>query len=120
MYARQLETRFLFPRALLRREFPAAKGRADQYSIRPDIRREYRAADQTGRPANNPATEIHLPIGPRIPLLVYTPPYETDGMLLYCNLAQSRVPLAEWYRRFHIPHFVVYYAQLEPGKRSFG
>jgi hypothetical protein len=118
VYARQLssekvENRFLLPRVMLRREFQAATGRANQYSLRPDIHRQYRSKDQTGRPAIDPATEIHLPIGPKVPLLVYTVPYEKYGMLLYCGLAQSHVPLGQWYQQFKVPHFVVYYLRIE-------
>lgn len=47
-------------------------------------------------------------------MVVYTLPYESKGWLLYCSLAQSRVPVGEWYQRFCIPHFVVYYVQIEP------
>ena len=47
-------------------------------------------------------------------MVVYTLPYESKGWLLYCSLAQSRVPVGEWYQRFRIPHFVVYYVQIEP------
>lgn len=109
----QVETRFLLPRALVPRTFEAVAGRADQYSLRPDIRRQYRAADQSGRPPQSPASELHLPIGPKVPLLVYTLPYESEGWLLYCDLAQSRVPAAEWYQRFKVLHFVVFYMRVE-------
>lgn len=112
----KVENRFLLPQGMVIKAFTADPKRADQYSLRPDIHRLYRAADQAGRPANSPASEIHLPLGRKVPLVVYTLPYESDGLLLYCNLAQSRVPVGEWYGRFHIPHFVVYYVQIEPEK----
>lgn len=118
IYARQVsdtkvENRFLFAGGMNVKSFTTDPARADQYSLRADIHRLRRAADQTGRRPNSPAEELRLPIGSKVPLAVYTLPYESEGYLLYCSLAQSRVPVAEWYPRFHIPHFIVYYVRIE-------
>ena len=118
IYARRaaettVENSFLFPGGLVRKSFAADPRRADQYSLRTDIHRLRRAADQSGRPVGSPAQEFRLPLSGKVPFLVYTLPYESEGMLLYCNLAQSRVPVGEWFQRFRIPHFVVYYARVE-------
>lgn len=109
----KVENRFLLPQGMVIRAFTADPKRADQYSLRADIHHLRRAADQTGRPASSPASELQLPVGSKVPLVVYTLPYESEGWLLYCSLAQSRVPVGEWYQRFHIPHFVVYYVRIE-------
>ncbi|WP_223649940.1 hypothetical protein [Hymenobacter psoromatis] len=118
IYARQasknkVENTFILPRAAMPRTFTAVPGQADKYSLRFDIHPLRRSPDQTGTAPNSPATEFKLPIGPAAVLAVYTLPYEKDGFSYYCNLAQSRVPVAEWYSRFKVPHFIVYRARVE-------
>ncbi len=109
----KVENTFILPRASMPRTFTAQPGQADKYSLRFDIHPLRRSPDQTGTAPNSPATEFRLPIGPAAVLAVYTLPYEHEGMFLYCSLAQSRVPVAEWYSRFKVPHFVVYRARVE-------
>ena len=46
-------------------------------------------------------------------LAVYTLPYEKEGISYYCGLAQSHVPVDEWYSRFGVPHYVVYRVRVE-------
>ncbi|NML63892.1 hypothetical protein HHL22_01610 [Hymenobacter sp. RP-2-7] len=118
IYARQatpeqVENKFILPRASVTRSFKAAASQADKYSLRFDIHPTRRAADQAGAAPNSPAEEFSLPLGAKTILAVYTLPYEHEGMYLYCGLAQSRVPVTEWYRRFQVPHFVVYRARVE-------
>ena len=118
VYARRataatVENSFLFPGGMVRKSFAADPAHAGQYSLRTDIHRLRRAADQSGRSASSPAQEFRLPLSGKVPFLVYTLPYESEGSLLYCSLAQSRVPVGEWYQQFRIPHFVVYYARVE-------
>ncbi|AMR25728.1 hypothetical protein A0257_00580 [Hymenobacter psoromatis] len=118
IYARQVaenkvENTFILPRAALPRTFTAMPGQADNYSLRFDIHPLRRSPDQTGAAPTSPATEFKLPIGPTAILAVYTLPYEKDGFSYYCNLAQSRVPVTEWYSRFNVPHFIVYRARVE-------
>lgn len=60
-------------------------------------------------PADQPPTTArHFPVGKKVPFLVYTLPYEQAGWLLWCTLAQSKIPVAGWYKHFQIAHFVVY------------
>jgi len=118
IYARQVsehkvENTFVLPRATVPKTFAAVPGQIGDYSLRFDVHPLRRSPDQTGAAPNSPATEFKLPIGPAAVLAVYTLPYEHEGMFLYCNLAQSRVPVAEWYSRFKVPHFVVYRARVE-------
>ncbi len=118
IYARQVaenkvENTFILLRAAMPRTFTALLGQADKYSLRFDIHPPHRSPDQTGAAPNSPATEFKLPIGPAAVLAVYTLPYEKDGFSYYCNLAQSRVPVADWYRRFRVLHFIVYRARVE-------
>ena len=118
IYARQtsknkVENTFILPRAAMPRTFTAQPGQADKYSLRFDMHSYRRSPDQTGAAPNSPATEFRLPIGPTAVLAVYTLPYEKDGFSYYCNLAQSRVPVAEWYSRFGVPHFIVYRVRVE-------
>ena len=118
VYARRaaaatVENSFLFPGGMVRKSFAADPACAGQYSLRTDIHRLRRAADQTGHAAGGAAQEFRLPLSGKVPFLVYTLPYESEGMLLYCSLAQSRVPVGEWFQRFKIPHFVVYYVRVE-------
>ena len=118
IYARQVaenkvENTFILPRAAMPRTFTAVPGQADNYSLRFDIHPLRRSPDQTGAAPNSPATEFKLPIGPAAVLAVYTLPYEKEGFSYYCNLAQSRVPVAEWYSRFRVPHFIVYRVRVE-------
>ncbi|MGI4835235.1 MAG: hypothetical protein ACRYFK_17410 [Janthinobacterium lividum] len=109
----KLENMFILPRAAMPRTFVAVPGQAANYSLRFDIHPSRRSPDQTGAAPNSPAAEFKLPIGPAAVLAVYTLPYAHEGMYLYCGLAQSRVPVAEWYSRFQVPHFVVYRARVE-------
>jgi hypothetical protein len=104
----KVENQFVLPRAITPKAFTAMPNQANNYSLRFDIHRLHRCADQTGKTASNPVKEFRLPIGPSALLAVYTLPYEKEGMFYYCNLAQSRVPVADWYARFKVPHFVVY------------
>jgi hypothetical protein len=104
----KVENQFVLPRAITPKAFTAMPNQANNYSLRFDIHRLHRSADQTGKTASSPVKEFRLPIGPSALLAVYTLPYEKEGMFYYCNLAQSRVPVADWYARFKVPHFVVY------------
>jgi hypothetical protein len=104
----KVENQFVLPRAITPKAFTAMPNQANNYSLRFDIHRLHRCADQTGKTASSPVKEFRLPIGPSALLAVYTLPYEKEGMLYYCNLAQSRVPVADWYARFKVTHFVVY------------
>lgn len=109
----KVENAFLLPRAMVPKRFTAQPGQLGSYSLRFDIHSLRRAADQAGAAPASPASEFKLPLGAPAVLAVYTLPYEHEGMYLYCNLAQSRVPVAEWYSRFRVPHFVVYRARVE-------
>jgi hypothetical protein len=119
VYARQasptqVENKFMLPRASVTRTFKASSAdQAGMYSLRFDIHPYHRSANQAGAAPNSPAEEFKLPLTGKTILAVYTLPYKKDDMYLYCGLAQSRVPVTEWYSRFQVPHFVVYRAQVE-------
>lgn len=118
IYARQaapnqVENKFILPRASVTRAFKATASQAAYYSLRFDIHPCRRAANQAGATPSSPAEEFKLPLAGKTVLAVYTLPYKKDDMYLYCSLAQSRVPVPEWYSRFRVPHFVVYRAQVE-------
>ena len=110
----KVETIFMLPGAIVPKTLTAQPGQADNYSLRFDIHPLRRSPDQTGATPRNPAEEFRLPLGgPAAVLAVYTLPYEKDGFGYYCGLAESRVPVAEWYQRFRVPHFVVYRVRVE-------
>lgn len=109
----QVENTFVLPRASVPKRFAAVPGQAGSYSLRFDIHPCRRAPDQTGATPQSPAEEFNLPLGAPAVLAVYTLPYEHAGLYLYCGLAQSRVPVAEWYSRFRVLHYVVYRARVE-------
>lgn len=115
--ATQVENLFILPRFSTPKTFatlPDLAYKYNQYSLRFDIHPLRRSPDQTGATPSNPAEEFRLPLsGPAAVLAVYTLPYEKDGFGYYCGLAESRVPVAEWYQRFRVPHFVVYRARVE-------
>lgn len=118
VYARQVsktivENNFILPRAGVIKSFAAAPTQAGDYSLRFDIHPLRRSPDQTGGTADNLVKEFRLPIGPAAVLAVYTLPYESDGVFRYCGLAQSRVPVADWYAKFKVPHYVVYRVRVE-------
>ena len=119
IYAHQIagnkvENVFILPGATMYKTFAAQPVQAGDYSLRFDIHPLRRAPDQTGATPRNPAQEFRLPLGgPAAVLAVYTLPYEKDGFGYYCGLAESRVPVAEWYARFKVPHFVVYRVRVE-------
>ena len=109
----QVEARFLFAGGMNVKAFDVAGQKADLYSLRADIRPFRRVRGAEGGTASNPVTEARLPLGVKVPLLVYTLPYDTGEYLQWCTVAQSRVPVGEWYKQFNIPHFIVYNLQLE-------
>lgn len=109
-----VENTFILPRATMPRSFAAVPGKAGNYSMRFDIHRWHRSPNQAGAGPNSPVQEFRLPLsGPATVLAVYTLPYEKEGISYYCGLAQSHVPVAEWYSRFGVPHYVVYRVQVE-------
>ncbi|MDO7874051.1 hypothetical protein Q5H93_04850 [Hymenobacter sp. ASUV-10] len=122
VFARQtpgnaLENQFFFAGGSTKKTFQPVPGRADQYSLRADIW-PYKPLQQALAPGQQP-TETHtFPVRQKLPFLVYTLPYEEDGMLLYCSLAQSKTPVEQWFKTYKIPHFVVYRLVVEPGTAS--
>lgn len=116
--ATQVENRFILPRVgmAMPKTFATLLGQAEKYhtySLRFGVHSLRRSPDQTGATPRNPAQEFRLPVGPTAILAVYTLPYEKDGFGYYCGLAESRVPVTEWYSRFRVPHFVVYRVRVE-------
>ena len=110
----KIENIFMLPGASIPKTFAAQPAQADKYSLRFDIHPLRRSPNQTGATPRNPAQEFRLPLGgPAAVLAVYTLPYEKDGFGYYCGLAESRAPVAEWYSRFRVPHFVVYRVRVE-------
>ena len=93
--ATTLEAYFRFPQVGQRNQYKAEMGQAGQYSFRTDI-----LAYSQG--------QATIPVGKKFTFLVYTLPYEKDGYYLYCALAQSQVPIEQWYSRFGVKHFVAY------------
>lgn len=89
-----------FPRVGKNIDFDVSAKDADKFSLRTDIL-DYK----------NGFTRI--PINQPFPFLVYTLPYESDGFLLYCSLAQSKVPIDQWYKKFKIKHFAVFELTIE-------
>ena len=102
-----VENKFLFTGGMTSKTFKSLPTNAEQYSLRSDIW-PYTAVHKVASP-NALATEGQkFPFGKKVPFIVYTLPYEEDGYSLYCSLAQSKVPIPLWYKKFKIPHFVVY------------
>lgn len=98
--ATTLEVFFRFALMGQSKQFKAEAGKASQYSFRTDIL-PYRRG------------QARIPIGKKFTFLVYTLPYEKDGYYQYCALAQSQVPIEEWYSRFGVKHFVAYQLLIE-------
>lgn len=93
--ATTLEAFFRFARVGQPRQYKAEANQARQYSFRTDILPYVKG-------------QTKIPVGEKFTFLVYTLPYEKDGYYLYCALAQSQVPIGEWYKRFGVKHFVAY------------
>ena len=113
VFARQstetrLENQFFFAGGATVKSFTALLGKGNQYSMRTDIWPYKQRAALGTTPGQQLTEERNFPVAKKVPFLVYTLPYESDGYLLYCALAQSKVPLKEWYSKYKIPHFVVY------------
>ncbi|GAB4020819.1 hypothetical protein GCM10028808_63690 [Spirosoma migulaei] len=98
--ATTLEAFFRFARVGQRKQYKAEAGQAGQYSFRTDI-----LAYSQGK--------AKIPVGKKFTFLVYTLPYKKDGYYLYCALAQSQVPIEQWYARFGVKHFVAYQLLIE-------
>lgn len=98
--ATTLEAFFRFARVGQRKQYKAEAGQASQYSFRTDI-----------LPYQQGQTKV--PVGKKFTFLVYTLPYEKDGYYQYCALAQSQVPIGDWFKRFGVRHFVAYQLLIE-------
>lgn len=98
--ATTLEAFFRFTRVGQRKQFKAEASQAGQYSFRTDI-----LAYQH--------QQAKIPVGKKFTFLVYTLPHEKDGYFQYCALAQSEVPVKEWYKQFGVKHFVAYQLLIE-------
>jgi hypothetical protein len=104
-----LENTFLFVAGANQKTFVAQASQGARYSLRSDIW-PYKAGKTLGPvvPGQQPTAMHTFPVGRKVPFLVYTLPYESEGYLLYCDLAHSKVPVSEWFAKFKIKHFVVY------------
>lgn len=107
--ATTLENTFLFAAGANEKTYAAQPGQGGRYSLRTDIW-PYKTLNTLAPavPGQQPTAAHTFPVGQKVPFLVYTLPYESEGYLLYCQLAQSKVPVSEWFKRFNIAHFVVY------------
>lgn len=113
VFARQatetrLENQFFFAAGATVKSFVTLLGKGNEYSMRTDIWPYKQRAASATTPGQQPTEERNFPVAKKVPFLVYTLPYESDGYLLYCALAQSKVPLKDWYAKYKIPHFIVY------------
>ncbi|WP_461133643.1 hypothetical protein [Spirosoma lituiforme] len=95
-----IEAFFKLPRVSQRKTYKVEADDSRRYSFRTDIL-SYK----------NQKTVV--PIGQRFPFLVHTLPYDKDGFSYYCTVAQSRVPVADWYKQFGVKHFIAYQLVLE-------
>lgn len=95
-----IEAFFKLPKVGQTKTYKVEADDARRYSFRTDIL-DYR----------NQRTVV--PIGKKFPFLVYTLPYDKDGFSYYCTVAQSKLPVAEWYKQFGIKHFIAYQLVLE-------
>ena len=107
-----IENQFLFAGGMTTKAFKPLSGKADQYSLRSDIW-PYKIAEKAATPDALAMEGQKFPLGKKVPFLVYTLPYEENGYMLYCSLAQSKVPVSEWYKKFKVAHFVVYNLMIE-------
>ena len=122
VFARQatettVRNQFIFAAGSTEESFTVLPGKGDLYSLRFDIW-TYHQRPSALASANPPlTTERNFPVGKKVPFLVYTLPYEKDGWLLWCSLAQSKIPVAKWYEKFKISHFVVYNLIIDLARR---
>ena len=98
--ATTLEAFFRFARVGQPWQYKAEANQARQYSFRTDILPYVKG-------------QTKIPVGKKFTFLVYTLPYEKDGYFQYCALAQSQVPIGDWYKRFGVKHFVAYQLLIE-------
>lgn len=113
VFARQatetrLENQFLFAGGATVKSFAAVPGQGDRYSLGTDLWPYKPRPALAVVPGQQATAERKFPLGQKVPFLVYTLPYESEGYLMYCALAQSKVPVKDWYAKYHISHFVVY------------
>lgn len=118
VFARQvtetrLENQFLFAAGATVKSFVPLSGKANQYSLRTDIWPYKQRPGVLAQPGAQPTSVHTFPVGKKVPFMVYTLPYESEGYLLYCALAQSKVPVKDWYAKYKIAHFVVYNLVIE-------
>lgn len=113
VFARQvsettIRNQFMFAAGSNEKSFTALPGKGDLYSLRADIWAYRNRPGGPASPGQQPTVGRNFPVGKKVPFLVYTLPYEKAGWLLYCDLAQSKIPVADWFAKFKIAHFVVY------------
>jgi hypothetical protein len=95
-----IEAFFKLPKVSQRKTYKVEADDARRYSFRTDIL-SYK----------NQKTVV--PIGEKFPFLVHTLPYDKGDFSYYCTVAQSRIPVANWFKQFGVKHFIAYQLVLE-------
>lgn len=104
-----LVNQFYFAAGGVEKTFSSQPGPHPPYSLSPNIW-PYKTLKplRPVLPGQQPTAVHTFSVGKKVPFLVYTLPYESDGYFLYCGVIQSKVPVNEWFAKFRIPHFVIY------------
>jgi hypothetical protein len=84
----KLKLFFRLPKVGINRKFDAIV--TDDYSLR-----------ATG-------SDIKIKYNKDFTAFAYILPYEADGWKMYCAVAQSGVNIAEWGKKFHIKHYLIF------------
>jgi hypothetical protein len=92
---------FRFPLfGLGRPRFNTLSNVSDRYSLRDFI-------TTTG------SSHSYIPVGKKVPFLVYSLPYEKDGMLYYCSITTDGIQPEKWARTYGIKHYIIFYIKIE-------
>jgi hypothetical protein len=95
-----IEASFKLPRVTQRKAFTVEADDSKKFSFRTDV------IPYKGEKAK-------LPVGKKTLLFVHTLPYLKDGFYYYCAVAESKVPVADWFKQFGVKHVIAYNLTLE-------
>jgi hypothetical protein len=95
-----IEAFFKLPKVGQRKTFKVEAEDSKRFSFRTDV-------------VAYKSEKAKIPVGKKTLFFVHSLPYLKDGFYWYCAVAESKVPVGEWYKQFGVKHVVAYNLILE-------
>ncbi len=106
--ADSVKINFFFPR-FNTSTFFSLRGAGNAYSMR--VASQFDGAENAKLPADSS----------KQPVLVYSLPYQradAPGQSFYCELTREGVPPSQWWEKFKVPHYIVFYVRVNKPARA--